>query len=864
MAPSYAYDIYKDELLCYGYGQAIWEPAPDEGQPGVLLGDVGYMFQGAFQRLFNIHLPRRHRFQPSIMPEYFEALTVDETMIKLRHLQPGAYCSTSVHAQTVDGSVATPVSLVGGEVTFKTFRQRGAVLALPESAQRVDGRTSRIYEAYIAQHCDRWLAYAHHKGLNVRIEDILLVTGCDLAKSWAMAAFVSSEVNARAALKVDLSPVGGPLCASASMQWRSVHQMHVNHHWGPDSSAPSFSALMERLSVGSNSSPESSLAEHSNPDPLWLSRTLLPGFDQCIFVRGYHMKRRLPLLPRSIKAFAEHRDERDEREDKDECTDVATMGDEYPQSEYVVEALDRSDQVRSQPFVHALEYVLEDSKVDLAIVHDDDVTPYLQASPDCQSVVSLLSRHRPTVMLTNQGSRNTVGTLHVQYQGDSSSNCEVAAWPRLPLGSVFRPPEVHLFAYLLPLRPGIVSRINLPKVMPLAKIGRSAAPLNDIVLSGINIGESHCEIEWNGETELNSIVTVTDASSSGTILNGRRMHSGRPTKLRDGDVLAFGSADQRDEYRYMYRQLAHTVPPGSFHDKYDVFHGLGTGAFATVMSGVERATGKAFAVKIVHRTNIGEKVGDDVEREITLLMTFNHPNIICLKEAFFQPHDVDSNVFIVLELVDGGDLLDHIINSDGLPEAEAKDYTRQLCRAIEYIHNKNVIHGDLKPENVLLTKSEPRTVKLGDFGASRVVPKSTLLQKMSAMPSYVAPEMLDSNSSMSDKPVVDSWSVGAITFSMLTNDPLYTNLPSSDTKQMPIDWHALSLRQVSEAGKKFLHRLLERDHRYRMQMTAALSHEWLKAPSLRPSVVANAISVPPIVPMSQWRFKERDVEGNGV
>ncbi|KAI0052348.1 hypothetical protein FA95DRAFT_1388845 [Auriscalpium vulgare] len=107
------------------------------------------------------------------MSEYFRPLPVDDTMIKLRHLKPGAYCSTSVHAQTVDGAVATSVSLVGGEVSFGTSKQRGAILALPEHAQRVDGRTGLTYEAYIAEHCDRWLAYAHHKGLNVRMEDIL-------------------------------------------------------------------------------------------------------------------------------------------------------------------------------------------------------------------------------------------------------------------------------------------------------------------------------------------------------------------------------------------------------------------------------------------------------------------------------------------------------------------------------------------------------------------------------------------------------------------------------------------------------------------------------------------------------------------
>ncbi|KAI0049011.1 hypothetical protein FA95DRAFT_981020 [Auriscalpium vulgare] len=386
------HDVYRDELLSYGYGQAIWEPAPNGRQPAVLLGDVGYFFLGGFQRLFNIHLPPSHRFQSSTMPEHFEPLPIDDTMIIYRHLEPGAYCSTSV---TVDGSSAPVYPAAGGEVLFTTTKQRGAVLVLPEQAQRLDVGTSPTYESYIAKHCDLWLAYAHQKGYGVDLEDILLVTGCDLAKSWAVTAFISSEVDGSATLKgVDPSTLGD-LSAPASMQWRNWHSQHAIHNWGPEPFA------LESRPTGAHDSP----AEDSATDPVWLSRTLFPGFDQCVFVRGYHMKRR------------RLSDEQDEGLGEDEGKGSWRSD----SSEYVVEVIGGSDQPQEpSACVHVLDYILEeDPAVKLAMVHDDAVTPYLQASLSGQSVVSLLAKYRPQISLLKQNGKTT-GILRAPSQGDSA------------------------------------------------------------------------------------------------------------------------------------------------------------------------------------------------------------------------------------------------------------------------------------------------------------------------------------------------------------------------------------------------------------------------------------------------------------
>ncbi|KAI0044757.1 hypothetical protein FA95DRAFT_1622960 [Auriscalpium vulgare] len=299
------HDIYKDQLATLGYGQAIWEPKPTDGTP-VAIGDVGYMLFGGFHRLFNIH--QSAEVQNNDVPEYFEQLSIDPGRVFDRELKAGAYCSRSVHVHAVSArarSRHSPVSLAGGEVSFSTSRQLGAILALPQSAHRRDTLMHRAYTAYIREHCDRWLAFAHYKYVDVELDDLVLVTGCDLAKSWATAAFMGNETNAAASLTIDVGSIAN-VSASFGMSWKNVQ--NVIYNWGPaeDLSTSGVDRSSTNAEVGTSS------ATGGSQFSLTSSQIALAAsevWDQCIFIRGFHMKNRIgSLFPKKLVAFARFKD----------------------------------------------------------------------------------------------------------------------------------------------------------------------------------------------------------------------------------------------------------------------------------------------------------------------------------------------------------------------------------------------------------------------------------------------------------------------------------------------------------------------------------------------------------------------------
>ena len=102
-----SYEIYSQELVSLGKGYALWEPDPSS-RPQVELGDVGYIRDGGFHRLFNIHLQPDDPHQPSILPQGFEVLPSEPSRVYSRPLRPGAYCSNSVRSIELAGSISVP------------------------------------------------------------------------------------------------------------------------------------------------------------------------------------------------------------------------------------------------------------------------------------------------------------------------------------------------------------------------------------------------------------------------------------------------------------------------------------------------------------------------------------------------------------------------------------------------------------------------------------------------------------------------------------------------------------------------------------------------------------------------------------
>ncbi|KAG6375586.1 kinase-like domain-containing protein [Boletus reticuloceps] len=444
----------------------------------------------------------------------------------------------------------------------------------------------------------------------------------------------------------------------------------------------------------------------------------------------------------------------------------------------------------------------------------------------------------------------------------------------------------HLWGFLQPCST-LLKRIDFFKIQPTVSIGRHKDE-NEIILPGVRVsaysslcrsslrvflcridaflaGNRHCRIVWDGKEDDKSAVIVADYSSNGTFvgfhaspfpvtraiydslsfqINGIKIGKDKTAILKEGNEIAFGTATPQpgsvEDYRFIYRHTAGGPAQGGVHAFYDISHELGKGSFATVMKAISRATGQWFAIKMIHESKVRRVTANDNKsdndkaetafmREIAILEDLDHPNICKLKEVFRDHGNID----LVLEFVDGGDLLDHILKTSGIDEEMTIHITRQICSALAYIHGKGIAHRDLKPENVLLTSDHPPNVKVADFGLAKVVDSYTFLKTMCGTPSYLAPEVVtQSDQHPGYSHLVDSWSLGVIVFSMLTSaSPFIEDEGQRDMKvriaQRTIDWSSLDNIHISELGRDFIRRLLEYDPRCRLSLSEARHHPWL-------------------------------------
>jgi len=263
-------------------------------------------------------------------------------------------------------------------------------------------------------------------------------------------------------------------------------------------------------------------------------------------------------------------------------------------------------------------------------------------------------------------------------------------------------------------------------------------------------------------------------------------------------------------------------------DKYEVTEELGRGAFSIVKLAIEKETNVKYAVKIINKSTIGQDM-HRLATEIDILKKVNHPNVISLKETV----DTKNCLFIVTELVTGGELFDKIVELGSYSEANAATVIRKMVSAIDYLHSLGIVHRDLKPENLLLKDDTSITdIKIADFGLSKIVSSQLMMQTACGTPGYVAPEILQVKGY--DKEV-DLWSIGVICYILLCGFPPFYNDNIAELFEQIMNaeydfpheyWHS-----ISEEAKDFVRKLLVADPAKRMTSQQALVHPWLNGSS---------------------------------
>ncbi|XP_074557184.1 calcium-dependent protein kinase 28 isoform X1 [Curcuma longa] len=326
-------------------------------------------------------------------------------------------------------------------------------------------------------------------------------------------------------------------------------------------------------------------------------------------------------------------------------------------------------------------------------------------------------------------------------------------------------------------------------------------------------------IKDTGGSRRNGGGTTSEQQAEGPLNEGtseQPLPKERGEKKRSGGLVPCG---KRTDFGYAK----------DFENRYSIGKLLGHGQFGYTFVATEKATGERVAVKRIDKNKMILPIAvEDVKREVRILSALkDHENIVHFHDAF----EDDSYVYIVMELCEGGELLDRILSKKDsrYTEKDAAIIVRQMLKVAAECHLHGLVHRDMKPENFLFKSTKNDSpLKATDFGLSDFIKPGRKFRDIVGSAYYVAPEVLKRKSG----PESDVWSIGVITYILLcgrrpfwdrTEDGIFREV----LKNKP-DFRRKPWPQVSDSAKDFVKKLLVKDPRARLTAAQALSHPWVR------------------------------------
>eukprot|EP00930_Biecheleria_cincta_P018309 TRINITY_DN14305_c0_g1_i1.p1 TRINITY_DN14305_c0_g1~~TRINITY_DN14305_c0_g1_i1.p1 ORF type:complete len:644 (-),score=111.19 TRINITY_DN14305_c0_g1_i1:158-2089(-) len=251
---------------------------------------------------------------------------------------------------------------------------------------------------------------------------------------------------------------------------------------------------------------------------------------------------------------------------------------------------------------------------------------------------------------------------------------------------------------------------------------------------------------------------------------------------------------------------------------------IGKGSYATVWRGREEGRNEAVAVKVISRQTVTETA--QLRQEVEVLRKISHPNIVRFRDLKKSA----AHFYLVLEYCAGGDLSQFLRDRGRVPEQTARSFLTQIAAGLFVLHQANVLHRDLKPQNILLsdTSAEP-VLKIADFGFARALQPQDMAATVCGSPLYMAPEILR-HEPYDGK--ADLWSVGAILYELLMGRTPFTGanpmqLLANIEKSPGLSFEGI---QLSSQGQDFLRALLVHSPAQRLSSQAFMQHAYVRLP----------------------------------
>ncbi|XP_049761250.1 ribosomal protein S6 kinase alpha-2 isoform X3 [Elephas maximus indicus] len=284
---------------------------------------------------------------------------------------------------------------------------------------------------------------------------------------------------------------------------------------------------------------------------------------------------------------------------------------------------------------------------------------------------------------------------------------------------------------------------------------------------------------------------------------------------------------QQDPHKVTVHPIVQQLHGNNIHftDGYEIKEDIGVGSYSVCKRCVHKATDAEYAVKII------DKSKRDPSEEIEILLRYGqHPNIITLKDVY----DDGKYVYLVMELMRGGELLDRILRQRCFSEREASDVLCTITKTMDYLHSQGVVHRDLKPSNILYMdeSGNPESIRICDFGfAKQLRAENGLLMTPCYTANFVAPEVLKRQGYDA---ACDVWSLGILLYTMLAGFTPFANGPDDTPEEILArigsGKYALSggnWDSISDAAKDVVSKMLHVDPHQRLTVVQVLKHPWI-------------------------------------
>ncbi|KAF9556510.1 kinase-like protein [Agrocybe pediades] len=352
-----------------------------------------------------------------------------------------------------------------------------------------------------------------------------------------------------------------------------------------------------------------------------------------------------------------------------------------------------------------------------------------------------------------------------------------------------------------------------------------------------------CTFVWDGSSAKS--FGIKDETSGRTAVGGIFLEKDQICPLQDGSIISFAKANGTVQ-DYVFYQAA-TKAPKSSAELYKGNIQAGAGVTSCVKVVRQKANGAQYAIKGFKFYELA--TNEHIIREVLALSKLSHPGICELYEVYNGGAGRISE--LVIEYVTGDNLATYLERFGAIDETKSRYISFQLCDTLAYIHSQGVIHGDIKPENILIIEYVPPKVKINDFGSAQITTSGSL-EPCGGTLAYAAPEALH-RSLGPYTAVADMWSLGATLFYMLTKQRAYRDpgMVTTGRRKQGLPLNLQPLRLISPEACDLIGEMLTEDVGLRIPAAAALQHTWLKGfqyPSSDPSAAEPAYAYTDLTP----------------